>query len=285
MRVLAEFIMRGRMQACLVGVFGSLLPFVSVSTIGLVTLRKGAAEGFIVSLWVILPLLLSYMFSASSPFMAVVSGVALINMALVANAHRVTADWNFSLGIATLSGVVLVCLAALLFQAEMNDFVNELEEMLATASEQSGQTMLVLTRNGFLAFVAWVVIFNTVIGLVLSRWWQALLYNPGGFQEEFQMLRLSPKLSLVCLSIFIAGLALGGNYQLWLRLASTPLLIGGLAIVHYVVQHKGFGRQVLVVMYVGLFLFGPVLMVLLGALGAADSVMNFRTRLADDKQS
>lgn len=285
MRVLAEFIMRGRMQACLVGVFGSLLPFVSVSTIGLVTLRKGAAEGFIVSLWVILPLLLSYMFSASSPFMAVVSGVALINMALVANAHRVTADWNFSLGIATLSGVVLVCLAGLLFQAEMNDFVNELEEMLATASEQSGQTMLVLTRNGFLAFVAWVVIFNTVIGLVLSRWWQALLYNPGGFQEEFQTLRLSPKLSLVCLSIFIAGLALGGNYQLWLRLASIPLLIGGLAIVHYVVQHKGFGRQVLVVMYVGLFLFGPVLMVLLGALGAADSVMNFRTRLADDKQS
>ena len=285
MRVLAEFIMRGRMQACLVGVFGSLLPFVSVSTIGLVTLRKGAAEGFIVSLWVILPLLLSYMFSASSPFMAVVSGVALINMALVANAHRVTADWNFSLGIATLSGVVLVCLAGLLFQAEMNDFVNELEEMLATASEQSGQTMLVLTRNGFLAFVAWVVIFNTVIGLVLSRWWQALLYNPGGFQEEFQMLRLSPKLSLVCLTIFIAGLALGGNYQLWLRLASIPLLIGGLAIVHYVVQHKGFGRQVLVVMYVGLFLFGPVLMVLLGALGAADSVMNFRTRLADDKQS
>ena len=285
MRVLAEFIMRGRMQACLVGVFGSLLPFVSVSTIGLVTLRKGAAEGFIVSLWVILPLLLSYMLSASSPFMAVVSGVALINMALVANAHRVTADWNFSLGIATLSGVVLVCLAALLFQAEMNDFVNELEEMLATASEQSGQTMLVLTRNGFLAFVAWVVIFNTVIGLVLSRWWQALLYNPGGFQEEFQMLRLSPKLSLVCLTIFIAGLALGGNYQLWLRLASIPLLIGGLAIVHYVVQHKGFGRQVLVVMYVGLFLFGPVLMVLLGALGAADSVMNFRTRLADDKQS
>ena len=285
MRVLAEFIMRGRMQACLVGVFGSLLPFVSVSTIGLVTLRKGAAEGFIVSLWVILPLLLSYMFSASSPFMAVVSGVALINMALVANAHRVTADWNFSLGIATLSGVVLVCLAALLFQAEMNDFVNELEEMLATASEQSGQTMLVLTRNGFLAFVAWVVIFNTVIGLVLSRWWQAQLYNPGGFQEEFHMLRLSPKLSLVCLTIFIAGLALGGNYQLWLRLASIPLLIGGLAIVHYVVQHKGFGRQVLVVMYVGLFLFGPVLMVLLGALGAADSVMNFRTRLADDKQS
>ena len=285
MRVLAEFIMRGRMQACVVGVFGSLLPFVSVSTIGLVTLRKGAAEGFIVSLWVILPLLLSYMFSASSPFMAVVSGVALINMALVANAHRVTADWNFSLGIATLSGVVLVCLAALLFQAEMNDFVNELEEMLATASQQSGQTMLVLTRNGFLAFVAWVVIFNTVIGLVLSRWWQALLYNPGGFQEEFHMLRLSPKLSLVCLSIFIAGLALGGNYQLWLRLASTPLLIGGLAIVHYVVQHKGFGRQVLVVMYIGLFLFGPVLMVLLGALGAADSVMNFRTRLADDKQS
>ena len=285
MRVLAEFIMRGRTQACLVGVFGSLLPFVSVSTIGLVTLRKGAAEGFIVSLWVILPLLLSYMISASSPFMAVVSGVALINMALVANAHRVTADWNFSLGIATLSGVVLVCLAALLFQAEMNDFVNELEEMLATASEQSGQTMLVLTRNGFLAFVAWVVIFNTVIGLVLSRWWQALLYNPGGFQEEFHMLRLSPKLSLVCLTIFIAGLALGGNYQLWLRLASIPLLIGGLAIVHYVVQHKGFGRQVLVVMYVGLFLFGPVLMVLLGALGAADSVMNFRTRLADDKQS
>jgi len=284
-RVLAEFIMRGRLQACLVGVFGSLLPFVSVSTIGLVTLRKGATEGSLVSLWVILPLLLSYMFSASSPFMAVVSGVALINIALVANAHRVTADWNFSLGAATVSGIVLVCLAGLFFQADLNDFVNELEEMLATASEPTGQTKLALTRNGFLAFVAWVVIFNTVIGLVLARWWQALLYNPGGFQEEFHMLRLSPKLSLVCLGIFITGLALGGNYQLWLSLASIPILIGGIAIVHCVVQHKSFSLWVLVGMYLGLFLFGPLLMVLLGALGAADSVMNFRTRLADDNQS
>jgi hypothetical protein len=145
--------------------------------------------------------------------------------------------------------------------------------------------MLVLTRNGFLAFVAWVVIFNTVIGLVLARWWQALLYNPGGFQEEFHMLRLSPKLSLVCLGIFITGLALGGNYQLWLSLASIPILIGGIAIVHCVVQHKSFSLWVLVGMYLGLFLFGPLLMVLLGALGAADSVMNFRTRLADDNQS
>lgn len=282
MRVLAEFIMRGRLQACLVGVF---VPFVSVSTIGLVTLRKGASEGSLVSLWVILPLLLSYMFSAAIPFMAVVSGVALINMALVANAHRVTADWNSSLGAATVSGIVLVCLAGLFFQADLNDFVNESEERLATASEQTGLTMLALTRNGVLAFFAWVVIFNTVIGLVLARWWQALLYNPGGFQKEFHMLRLSPKLSLVCLVIFITGLALGGNYQLWLSLASIPILIGGVAIVHCVVQHKGFGRQVLVVMCVGLFLFGPLLMVLLGALGAADSVMNFRTRLADDNQS
>jgi hypothetical protein len=86
------------------------------------------------------------------------------------------------------------------------------------------------------------------------------------------------------LGIFITGLALGGNYQLWLSLASIPILIGGIALVHCVVQHKS-NLWVLVGMYVGLFLFGPLLMVLLGALGAADSVMNFRTRLADDNQS
>lgn len=45
MRALAEFIVRGRLQAALVALFGSLVPLVSPAAISLVTLNKGLSEG------------------------------------------------------------------------------------------------------------------------------------------------------------------------------------------------------------------------------------------------
>ncbi len=78
MRALAEFIMRGRAQACAVGLLGNLFPFVSPATIGLVTLRKGSGEGLLVALWAVLPLIVYIYISDSSPLLTAVSVASLL---------------------------------------------------------------------------------------------------------------------------------------------------------------------------------------------------------------
>ena len=52
--------------------------------------------------------------------------------------------------------------------------------------------------------------YSAIVGLVLSRWWQALLYNPGGFERGVpQPEGLSPKLRVavgLIVGLYAAGL-------------------------------------------------------------------------------
>ena len=49
MRALAEFIMRGRVQACLVALVGVVVPLVGPAAIGLVTVTEGSFDDYEVS--------------------------------------------------------------------------------------------------------------------------------------------------------------------------------------------------------------------------------------------
>ena len=133
-----------------------------------------------------------------------------------------------------------------------------------------------------LAISAWMIALSTIASLFVSRWWQAILYNPGGFQQEFHGIRLESKLGLSLAVLMGAGMLLPDDYRFWVQLASIPLLIAGLALVHYGVKVKAKGRQWLVFVYLGLIFYSPIIMVLLVLVVLADSFMNLRTRLASD---
>ena len=72
------------------------------------------------------------------------------------------------------------------------------------------------------------------------------------------------------------------DYRIWVQLASIPLLIAGLALVHYWVKVKAKGSQWLVFVYLGLMFYSPIIMALLMLVGLVDSFMNLRTKLASD---
>ena len=133
--------------------------------------------------------------------------------------------------------------------------------------------------SNIVAAMAWIVVLSGLVGLVLARWWQALLFNPGGFQEEFHNIRLDKKSTAVSVIIVCVGLSALAEYQLWLQLAIVPLLVSGLSTLHYAVKLKGFGSHWLVLVYIGLIL-GSLTAGLLAAVGAADSVLNLRARLS-----
>ncbi|CAI8349775.1 MAG: Uncharacterised protein [Porticoccaceae bacterium UBA1117] len=284
MRSLAEFIMRGRAQACLVALLGVLVPLIGPAAVGLVTLRKGSVEGALVALWASLPFVVSYFAGQSSPFVAVMSILALANTLIVANVLRGTASWSLALVSDVCVAVGFVVVAGVVFQTDLGVMMSDLTELFVSVSEQLEKDYVMPDTSSVLAWVAWMTAFSALLGVVVARWWQALLFNPGGFQQEFQGIRLESKVGLGCLLLVILGFTLLSEFQFWLQLASIPLIVCGLSLLHYTAKVKKAGGYWLVLMYLGLFL-GPVMSGLLVALGAIDSVLNLRARLVADNQS
>ena len=276
--------MRGRAQACLVALLGVLVPLIGPAAVGLVTLRKGSVEGALVALWASLPFVVSYFAGQSSPFVAVMSILALANTLIVANVLRGTASWSLALVSDVCVAVGFVVIAGVVFQTDLGVMMSDLTELFVSVSEQLEKDYVMPDTSGVLAWVAWMTAFSALLGVVVARWWQALLFNPGGFQQEFQGIRLESKVGLGCLLLVILGFTLLSEFQFWLQLASIPLIVCGLSLLHYTAKVKKAGGYWLVLMYLGLFL-GPVMSGLLVALGAIDSVLNLRARLVADNQS
>ena len=112
--------------------------------------------------------------------------------------------------------------------------------------------------------------------LLLARWWQAQLYNPGGFKTEFHHLRFSriQALSLVAL-ILICNL-MGTSWQPWVIVLALPLLVAGIALVHWLVATRQLVLQTLILFYVGLVVVMPLFVPVLVVIGFTDSLVDLR---------
>lgn len=285
MQALAEFIMRGRVQAYFVAFAGNLVPVVSPATIGLVTLRKGSIEGLFVSLWAVLPLLATYIAGGVTPLWALltlVSIAALMMMVISASMLRITISWQLTLYAVVFASALFSGLIAAFFPAHVEQSVPEL---IAFFEQMAGdqEVQFVPGKSFLLGMMAWLVAWSTVIGLLVSRWWQSLLYNPGGFKEEFRQLRLEKAFALFSMVAVVLGLFIPGEISLWTGLAGLPLMIAGIAFAHHSVAALQLGGHWLGLMYFGVLFIAPVSTVLIG-LGFADSFLDLRSRLAKRKQ-
>ena len=119
--------------------------------------------------------------------------------------------------------------------------------------------------------------------VLLARSWQARLFNPGGFQQEFHQLRFGKTFSLVVLAFSTLAMFLGVsllNHIAMVLLAAV--MFQGLAVMHCVVKNRGMSSAWLVGLYVLLLL--PHTSALLGALGLADNWLDVRKRTAPPSQ-
>jgi len=299
MRFLANTIMRGPMAAILVtsvaAMLGLLLPplgYISAAAVALVTLRLGLAEaakvvgGSIVATAVLGGLLLG------NP-MAPLAFLLVLWLPLVVTAWslRRTADLARSLLLAGLFGVMVV----FGFHAGVDDPAGWWRELLyrmveqTTAEQQEVLRPLLDDMAGLMTgMVAAAATFGVALSLFLARWWQAALYNPGGFRSEFHALRLGRAATGVTLVLLLAAwMQLPGLAMLTdlLPLALLLHLLQGVALVHGLVARTGANVGWLVAMYVMLLL--PMVMtqiaLTLAVAGMVDNWMDFRTRLAAGK--
>jgi hypothetical protein len=142
--------------------------------------------------------------------------------------------------------------------------------------------------NSFAAIMTGVVaatlLLTAMINLSLARWWQALLFNPGGFRQEFHSLRLDWRVAAAILPVAVMSSLLSegpvqGFAQDAMVLVMALFSVPGLALLHAVVAHKKIHRAALIAVYVLMVFILPQMVMILAATGLTDSWLDFRRRL------
>jgi hypothetical protein len=286
MEGLARFIMRGRLAAIAVVAVSALVPFLlwlSGGALALVTLRRGLGEGALVAgvaagvlaaaaaamgwtvevalqpglqLWLPLVLLAAWLrYSVSLPrTLELAAGLtALAVVAFYAMVPNPTDYWTTVFGhLRQLMGGAQVDPQA--WQALVDSFA---------------PVMTGLWGVNLLGVV--------VISLVLGRWWQALLYNPGGFRQEFHGLRLETWYAAVALVLLGGGAMVGPGLLYDLALVVTSVFtLQALAVAHNIVARRGWSSGWLV----GVYLVLPLALRAVAIVGIIDVFVDLRRRAA-----
>lgn len=282
MRALAEFVMRGPLQAAGVAVITMAVPllfWIGAAVIGLVILRLGLRQGVNIGIWSVLPAL-GWAIVGNDP---TALSVLVIVVAMTA-VLRVTQSWERSLVAGSLVTIVVGILLPMFYPALLDQLVQTgvsfYQEYNAEVARELGDRLEPVIRQTMNASMAGTFLVTSVVVTMLARSWQAKLYNPGGFREEFHGFRLSGSTAVACVVVMVAGPFLGLNSVLVIWAAGLPMVVAAIALVHGAVGRRGMGTSWLVMFYVALLILGPSLLLLLVALAFVDSWLDIRKRIS-----
>ncbi len=281
MRAVAAYVMRGRSQALWVSVLSAstlMFAWIGAAVVALVTLRKGPGEGGFLLAWAVLP---------ASFMLGVFGDPGPLGLILGTSALAVTLRWTVSLqltlcassAVGVITGLGMLWLGENYLQM-LEGFFAEFFASLSQQLEQQGGQPVALAPPSIGTIAGLLGLMNAmscILCLLLARWWQALLYNPGGFKAEFHGLRYTPVVAGILVLLVLGVSSLGLEYRPWAVIFALPLSIAGLGLVHARAAYRGFGTGYLTVFYLLWVLLDPVKWIVMG-LAVADSLVDFRSR-------
>ncbi len=296
MQWLASFVMRGRSQAVMATSVLAMLSMVmpplsllSSASIALITLREGRNTGLqVIGLSLLACVVLSTIV-LGSPAPAI--GLALLLWFPMWVLGQVLREMR-SLGFAIQSALLFGLMTIGYFYLQSGDPIADWQEVFASLANNfteaglykavESQQLVDELARWMTGFFAASYVLQLVASLLLARWWQSLLYNPGGFQQEFHQLRLSKSLVYAGAVLVVVSLldASGDLLRYLMVVLMAAYLVQGLAVAHGTVKLLGLNRAWLIGVYIMLVITGPQMMVLLSMLGLADIWMNFRAKAA-----
>lgn len=295
MKALAGYVMRGRMQAILVAAVATVLSvvlaplsYLGAGVIALVTLRHGPLEGVVVA--------------GGAGLVSAAMGLLVVGSALPALALLLSLwlpVWVLAIllkgagsqGLVTETAGLMGVAVILLFHGWLDDpaewWRRVFDQVLVPVLKQSGVLLEpeAVTRAASImtGVVAAVSVLGILVAVYLGRWWQALLYNPGGFGEEFRLLRLRQGVALVTLVVFVASMVarpLLGTLGLELLMVAMILyVVQGLAVAHALVKQRHASVAWLVALYFLIVFLWPYALLLIGVTGYTDAWVDFRRRV------
>ena len=299
MLALARYSMRGAWQAALVTATLLVLavPFLPLSLLSaaipaLVLLRKGVAQTARTLAIAILGVSAFAWGLFNDPMtlltMAVVSWLPVL---LAASVLRATVSLAFGILVPVVLGALLV-LGIFLFHPDPAASGLEVLQLLVPEARVVGETQMGISKADYDAFMQQAshavtgmmgigLALNVLLSLFIARWWQAALYNPGGFQVEFHSLRIGQKVATIGLSVLLAAALLQTTLMYSLAAVVVVLfLFQGLAIVHALVKQRRLKWGWLAGLYVFMVFASVQMSLTLATLGVADSWLDFRKRFA-----
>lgn len=303
MQALAKYIMHGRVQAigsivslALLSLIISPLAIFTTAAVALVTLVHGYREGLI-NLFV------------ATVILTVFTGLALnqpaIGLELALKfwlpawflASIVLARTSMSLAIVV--AATISCLLVLGFYfvtdpaAHWQEVINkQLIPMLKEAGMQiqegpkAEKLWLFMSKIMTGSAIALFLALQTV-SLLLARYWQALLYNPGGFAQEFRQLRFGMVAANIAFVITVFVITTANEMVLNLFFVAIVLMMfQGLAVVHSLVAKCKLSPSLLTGVYVFILFtlqHGAIGLLLIASIGLLDNWLNLRFRLCANK--
>jgi len=301
MRFLASLAMRGRSQAVMTATVLAILALpvpplsiLSGAVVALVTLRKSIWEGLLVlGLSVVACAALSMLlFSNVLPVIGYVL-LMWLPVWLLGSQLRVHRSLSVTLVLALLLALLVLAGQYLQEQNPVDGWRELLEPFVASMVDaqmvDAGiSEQLIETMSAWMPGAIAVGFFlQSMAALLTARWWQAALYNPGGFRAEFHQLRLPKVLALVTLLALVMNWLVSEigvpTYLVMLLLAGW--FIQGISLAHAVQTRLGANILWLVAMYVLLIFAMPYMVGALAIAGFADSWVDFRARLGSASHS
>lgn len=293
-RAFAAYIMRSRVHAVVVtGVLGALtlvLPpasYLSGAALALTVLRRGLGDGLRVLAGAALVVSGLAMAGTGTAVPALALVLALwLPVGLSAAVLRATVAQGWMLAAVGVQAALVLALLHLLvgdLTAWWQEWLAALQRSLPDgAGVRLGEAERARVAAMMTGIVAAAMVTSLAATVLLARWWQALLYNPGGFREEFHGLRLPGGLLYATGVVGAAAVvrALGGappGFAAELLLTATVLyMFQGLAVIHHRARSHRLSAAWLIVLYALLALVPQYMILLLGMLGAADAMADFR---------
>lgn len=295
--------MRGRLQAWSVTGLTALLAliwvplswpvsYLSGAAVALVTLVQGPREGLYNALGAGLLVGGLGLLVFGTPALAL-AFVLVVWLPAWLSAYTLRATVSLTGGVLVVAGLaVLVVIAVYLFVGSPAGFWEHyFSEVALPAMQQAGvqvqdgdalQADLARISRIMTGMSAAFALLGTALALFIARWWQALLYNPSGFREEFQRLRLGSIAAWGAVAVAVLGLVSSGSVAEFagnlFPLAVVLFLFQGLAVAHGAVAATGAHSGWIIGLYAVLLLM-PQTLLLLSAAGFIDNWIDFRARL------
>lgn len=296
LRGIAVFSMRGRWQAAIaIALLSSaalmipLLSYLASGVIALSTLRMGPKEGIKILLAAMVifimmaGLLLNELFIPVLFLLSAWLPVFVITLVLgYSRSLAVSIIVAAGFGLLLVTGLYLALPEpAQWWQELLKPLTEALIQQPGWTAEQAQAVMADLAgmMSGVLAAG---LSMNLILGLLLGRSWQASLYNPGGFADEFQQLHLGKMPAVLTSLLFVIAVLPIGSEASYLRECLLVMLVvfslQGIAVVHAIVKQQQKHKAWLIIMYVLLLIMMPQMVVFLAMIGVLEQWFNYRQR-------